>query len=188
MLGALTALCCFATDPRKQPTDYPAHTDTPKVAIGAEYLVHSVPTGHETFFLPNVLVVDTALYPKGGEFKIDAHAFTLRINGNGVLAPMAPAMAAYSMGMNQTFRGQNGSRQLPPGQAPTTQDPNQPDNQSNGPEAPADAMVRLALQDGQFHSPQGGFLYFPFSGKTKTIKSLDLVYTGSGGEVIIPLF
>ncbi len=37
-------------------------------------------------------------------------------------------------------------------------------------------MIRTALPEGSFKGPVSGFLYFPWKGKPKSIKKLDLLY------------
>jgi hypothetical protein len=48
--------------------------------------------------------------------------------------------------------------------------------------------VRTALPEGETRSGQAGFLFFPYSGKTKKLKGIDLIYKSAGGEVVVKLF
>jgi len=55
-------------------------------------------------------------------------------------------------------------------------------------ETVGEATVRLQLPEGEFHSAQSGFLYFAFSGKTKRIKTLDLIYRDGETDLVVKLF
>ncbi len=191
---ALAGALCFG-DPRAKPADYPAHAQSAHVAIGAEYLVHSFSNGRQTFFVPDYLVVDTAVYPQG-KLTIQQGHFQLRVNGTQRLNPVAPSMVGYSL-QNPDFRNPGmaqqqprfpgdpgGTRPLPPAQAP---DPSQSDPQA-APESALESLTRTALPEGEFHSPQSGFLYFEYGGKIKKIKTLDLVYSDDAGELVVKLF
>jgi hypothetical protein len=183
---------CLA-DPRPKSTDYPAHAESAHVSLGAEYLVHSFSNGRQTYFVPACLVVDTAVYPHG-PLLIKPGNFRLRLNGTTMLSPQAPGMVAYSLngpgfGDEQPrhqprFPGDN-SGNYPP-QAPQAPDPAHPERE--GTEPVAEALARTALQDGEFHSAQSGFLYFPFNGKLKKVKSMDLVYSDEAGELVVKIF
>ena len=167
------------------------------MAIGAEYLMHTFSNGRQSFFVPEYLVVDTAVYPHGNLTLKQSH-FQLRLNGAQKLDPVAPNMVGYTLRnpdfnaasnrpqQQPRFPGDPGANRPPqPTQAP---DPSQGDPQMATPESALDALVRTALPEGEFHGPQNGFLYFEFGGKTKKIKSLDLVYSDDAGELVVKMF
>lgn len=199
----LAGLCLLvrAEDPRAKPTDYPAHAESDRVAIGAEYLMHSFSNGSQTYFLPGYLVVDAAVFPKS-PLVINEGNFKLRVNGGALLASQAPNMVAYSlessgftngsgMGSRGPVIGQSPNDPGYPGDgrttAPVPQAPN-PSEPTTRPDKAGDVAIHDALPEGEFHSAQAGYLYFPFGGKTKKIKSLDLVYEGPAGELVVKLF
>lgn len=206
----LSALCLSVAtaDPRLKPTDYPAHGESPHVAIGAEYLVNSFSNGTQTYFLPGYLVVDTAVYPHGA-LLINHGSFKLRMNGKIILPVQAPNMVAYSL-QNPDFVnatrataaasagnggtviiGESPTPSRFPGDRRTTQPPPQigSGGDAGGQPAAADVVaIKTALPEGEFHSPQGGFLYFAYEGKTKKIKSLDLLYNDGQDELVVKLF
>lgn len=193
LLVLLSSSVCVA-DTRDKATDYPAHAESAHVAIGAEYLVHSFSNGRQTFFVPGYLVVDTAVYPHG-PLKLSPTNFKLVMNEKTGLSAQAPNMVAYTLknvggldyGQRQggsQFPGDTRGAPLPqPTQAP---DPAHPERDPN--ETVDSALLRTALNEGEVHTPQSGYLYFPFDGKTKKIKSLDLVYTDDSGALTIKLF
>ena len=61
---------------------------------------------------------------------------------------------------------------------PPTSDPdNNPGGVTTEPRVPAsELVVQMALPEGPYRGPVSGFLYFPYKGKTTSIKSLDLLY------------
>jgi hypothetical protein len=177
---ALYAGALYADDPRQKPADYPVHAESARVDIAAEYLVHSFGNGHQMYLAPDFLVVDTAVYPHGA-LKIDPAQFALRIDGKYLIKPMAPQMVAYTVSQANPVN--------PRSPFPVQSSPD-PDRQNGKPtpEAAGEVLVRMALQAGEFHSPQGGFLYFPFNGKLKKVKSMELVYSGDAGQLTLNLY
>ena len=83
------------------PADYPAHatlgtTTLGTTAIGAEYLVHSIPAGNQTLLASEYLVFEVAVFPpRDHAVEISSGTFTLRLNGKKqVLYPVAPGFVA----------------------------------------------------------------------------------------------
>src|SRR5579863_3176985 len=87
------------TAPKPAPTDYPVHAAFGALAIGAEYLVHSIPAGDQTLFAADYLVVEVAVFPgHGTPVEIGTLSFGLRINGRKQLIyPDAPGFVAASL-------------------------------------------------------------------------------------------
>ena len=188
---------------RTKAEEYPAHAAAGKADLGAEYLVHSLPSGTETFFVADYLVLDVGVFPKG-EINLRQGDFRLRINGSISLTPIAPEMMAFAIRAGDFQTAASGdpngtvTRRQPqerfPGdpQARVPVPPRAPDpNRPNGPparETANAAAIRMALPEGRYHGPEIGFLYFPYEGKTKKIKSLELLYAGDAGEATLKIF
>src|SRR5260370_27853378 len=87
------------TTVKEKATDYPVHADVDTVSIGAEYLVDSIPAHSQTFFAPDYLVVEVAVFPGRLEpVEIGANTFTLRINGRKeIIFPDSPGFVAASL-------------------------------------------------------------------------------------------
>jgi hypothetical protein len=181
LILVVEASALIAGDAREKPADYPAQAESARLAIGAEYLVHSAGNGLKMFFVPGYLVIDAGVYPRGA-LLMDPRQFALRINGKMLLPPEAPQAVGYSL----TFSPDG----LPQVQhSPGPPDPEHPDPQYvQKTETPSEALVRLALQQGEYRGAQGGYLYFAFNGRVKKIQSLDLLYTGDGGPLAVKLF
>src|SRR5437588_11552680 len=95
-LAAALALA-QGTAPKPQAADYDVHADTPKAALGAEFMVHSFSGQGTTYIAKDYLVVEVALYPPKGQ-PIDVGRFALRINGKKQLLTQAqPQMVATSL-------------------------------------------------------------------------------------------
>jgi hypothetical protein len=200
------------TEPKAKPGDYPVHAEAGGVGLGAEFMVHSFSRGEESYIAEYYLVVEVALFPpKGKTLQVNLGEFTLRVNGRKrVLVPQAPQMAATSLrhpewqtgqsiqagagigDVGVTVGGPPVNRNPFPGAPPVSRLPNPPrapdPNTPPGVEPRArvqadELLVQTALSEGECHGPVSGFLYFPYQGKTKSIKSVDLLY----GDAVLKL-
>jgi hypothetical protein len=184
------------------------------LGLGAEYLVHSFSAGRQTFVAPRYLVVEVAVLPaKGQAVELGAGQFLLRINGKpkDVLQSEAPAFVAASL----KYPDWEGSRGLQTevglgpvtiGRPPTVgrfpgdsrepqprMPPGAPDQNPAGLEreenltAP-EAVVDAALPEGRATGPVSGHLYFPYRGKVKSLKSLELIFQLGGKQTVLRLF
>ena len=153
----------------------------------------------------------------GKEILVNAGNFSLRLNGKkkNVLMPQTPGMVAASLKYpdwqdrprveagagvgdigvlvggpadRERFPGdpRPGQRRLPaPPRAPVPEDP-------SGSEKPepvrADELVlEAALPEGERKSAAAGYLYFAYRGKTKSVRSVDLLYSGPEGPATLRL-
>ena len=204
----------FAQDapPRSKASDYPAHAALPGMEIGAEYLVHSIPVKNRMYFSKEYLVVDVAVFPatKGGPVSISARRFTLKINGGKmVLDTDSPGTVAASLKypdweQRRAVTAQAGpvifgappavgrfpgdprptQGRLPP--APRVPEQPDPSSEPKQSDLPIDQQIaQIALPEGSFNEYAKGCLFFRFTGKTKSIRSLELVYdTGDKGSKV----
>lgn len=191
------------TEHKDKATDYPLHTIVGRVAIGADYLIHSIPVGDQTFFAKNYLVVEVAVFPPVADpVRIDGNTFKLRLNGQKLpLTSDAPGFVAASLkfpdwephpvasasagvgdadviiGPQPTaarFPGDpNAAHPIPPA-VPSTAEQN--GIHRDVPETIDEILARTALLEGLADHPVSGFLYFPYKGKLKSLKSIELVF------------
>ncbi len=205
------------TEHKDKATDYPFHATAGRVSIGADYLIHSIPAGDQTFLAKDYLVVEVAVFPAFAEpVSIDGNTFKLRLNGQKFpLTSIAPGFVAASLkypdweqhpaaeasaGMGNAsvilgrppavgrFPGDptDSQNRLPqPPRAPTTEEQN--GIQRERPETTGEIIARTALLEGPTDHPVSGFLYFPYKGKIKSLKSVDLIYESKGGSVTLKL-
>jgi hypothetical protein len=210
LLFALLGTCIMRAQyevPRKA-NEYPAHDRWQQFEIGAEYLVHSIPTDSGSIFARDYLVVEVAIYPDKPVIILSAN-FTLRVNGKrSMLYPEAPGFVAASLkypdweerptligtagvGDGSVIVGapapvgrfpgdRTGGRPigLPRKEPENTDAAGQP-RQSTSIE---DLVAGAALPEGEARTPRKGSLYFAFEGKLKSIHTLELVYDDNHGN------
>jgi hypothetical protein len=51
----------------------------------------------------------------------------------------------------------------------------------------AQRVKKASLAEGELPLPRAGFLYFPYGGKVKGIRSLELIYSGAAGKAKVDL-
>ncbi len=217
VLGISISLLSAQGEAPKKAADYPVHVQVRGYELGAEYLVHSVPTEQGTLFTDDYLVIELAVFPSRGVTPvISTGSFTLRINGKkSVLLSQAPGMVAASLKYpdwqtRRTVEGTAGNENgdvivgRPPAvgrfpgdptgsRLPRTQPPEETGPAANvGRQRPIsvdELVTRAALPEGPVEKPVRGCIFFPFHGKTKSIKSLELLYASpDGGEVKLVMF
>jgi hypothetical protein len=200
------AVYALGSTPKAKAEDYDAHAKSDDAEIGAEYMVHSFSRGKAMYIARDFLTVEVALYSDQAEkrqmFDINYGDFQLTVNGKKIaLTPMNPYTVATTLDhpdwqpqqphVEATAGTPNGRVTLgapphtplptgdPPGYprtAPLPQ-PDPPGGIEPQPRASASQIaVECALPDGSQGSPVSGFLYFAYSGSTKSIKSLVLHY------------
>jgi len=213
VLALLSASCLYSeTEHKDKATDYPVHGMVGKVAIGADYLIHSIPAGDQTLLAKDFLVVEVAVFPAFAQpVTIDGNTFTLRLNGAKFpLASSAPGFVAASLKYPDWEQhpttvasggvGNAGVTIGPPTVARFPGDPNASHpvprgpsaEERNGversdPESAEEVITRTALIEGQTDHPVSGFLYFPYKGKIKSLKSVELIYQSKDGSVTFKL-
>ena len=209
------ALLLAGTEPKAVAAEYPAHGMAGNVAIGAEYLVRSFSGRSQTFFARDHLVVEVAVFPASGEgTPVSLGQFTLRINKKELIAAQGPEFVAAGFkypdweirprleGMagagnggvivgrpepQERFPGDPtpGRTRLPP--RPRAPDPDHTGAEAQPPARAEDVVIESALPDGEFAAPVSGYLYFPYKGKTKSIRSVDLLYHGTSHTLTLRL-
>ncbi len=214
-LALLSAAClCGQTEHKHKATDYPVHAMAGQMAIGADYLVHSIPAGDQTFVAPDYLVVEVAVFPAPGQpVTIDGNSFALRLNGKKfTLPPDAPGFVAASLkypdweqhptavapgGVGNAgvtvglpppvgrFPGDPTATQQPLPRPPTQEERNGIDRQQ--PKSAEEVIAGSALLEGKTDHPVSGFLYFHYRGKIKSLKSIELIYQGKEGPATLKL-
>jgi len=202
--------------PRTQPQHFPLQAKAGTLTLAAEYLVRGLPGDTEVFFVRDYLVVEIAFFPAPGSRQaIRNTAFTLILNKDKTpLLPATPQMVAAALKYEdwtdrptlQTSVSSDGGTILIGGPQRTPRFPNDPtvatDPTRTPPrvetnpdrsgierpkEAAPEAAVAYALPEEPFSAPIRGYLYFPYSGKTKSIKKAVLLFRGEQGEATLNL-
>ena len=206
--------CVAGTQPKAAVTEYPAHIELPQLALGAEDMVRSFALDGRVYVAEDYLVVEVALFPaRGTRPLVRVSDFQLHLNGSkqGLLA-QTPGMVAASLKYSDweskpTLIGEasagnagviinrpQGSQRFP---MDTRQErsrlPRPPQVSMDRQVEPTDQrtaaelVVEAALQEGEAASPISGYLYFPYKGKTKKIRSMALGYLHRGEWISLPL-
>lgn len=194
----LAAGLAFAdgTTPKPSPADYDVHANAGPFDIGAEYMVHSFSAGEEMYLAERYLVVEVAFYPplKTDTVTVDLKKFRLRLNHKTTIEADAPSQAAASLtptmfdyqppsrvsiGAGAGPIGVGIGQPQYPGQAPPrprAPEPDPPGGIERRQVSPEEVLLNTALPAGEHKGPVSGFVYFPFVGKTKSVKSVELIY------------
>ena len=180
--------------PRAAPSDYQAQGQVGAVAIGAEFMGHSLPTPEATYDSDEYVVVEVGLFgPPQATAKLATSDFSLRVNGNKKVLP------------NQPFELVFRSLKDPAWEPPKSEDKSKSSFSTNGggnsgdpPPLPPKMPLELrrameqhvqhsAMLEGDRRLPQAGLVFFEYRGKTKNITSLELIYSGAAGNTTISL-
>jgi len=200
----LSAALAFAqgTKPKASASGYDVHAQAGALDIGAEYMVHSFSAGEQMFIAEDYLVVEVALYPlmKDDPVTVDLNHLKLRLNGKTVIPADQPAQAAASLTRSRGYvprtSGMSGGIGVGPLGIPVGQQPGGPPVQRGpapprAPEAdpgsgvtrevvkPDEVLMNTALPEGPQKGRIAGFVFFPYRGKTSSIKSLVLEFEGA---------
>ena len=209
---AIAAAQADRLEPRPKPSEYSQQAKLPKATLAAEFLAHSYSGEGRMFFTEEYFVIEVAIYPEKGEtIELNNSQFQLRLNGKKqTLFPQNPEMAAASIkysdwvnrphveatagvGDDTVTVGRPRPQQGPfpgggPNQTPMPRAP-EPDYKNQGerkaPQSPGDVVKETALEQGPHKAPVAGHLYFPYAGKAKSLKSIELLYNGPAGEAVL---
>lgn len=199
---------------RSRLTDYPVHAELPQFELGAYFLGHDLPTEKTTYSPSDYLVVEVAIFPPdGARVHISNRDFTLRVNNKKTIDAASQQSVAASLRYSnfdqatalpsgggigdatvggvpgQRFPGDANPSAIPQPRPTLSQSSDDPYSAAPNRDIPVErAVADVALQDGVMNRPTKGDLFFRFSGKTKSIHSLDLIYTDDkGAQTILTL-
>ncbi len=210
MLALAAAQAENGTTPKAKPDEYPARAEAPGMTLAAEYLLFTIAHAQKSYVVPDHLVIEVAVYPaKGRRVKVTSGLFTLRLNGKKELPVTSPEMVSAALRYPDWERSRNlqvgagpiifgGPSSVPrfPGDRRDEQQRRVPQpvdtTDIDGPDAVPitgpDAAIRWALPDGEFGGPVSGFIYFPYRGKAKAVKTAELIFHGAGEPIVLKLF
>ena len=212
-LFALAFVCANAQCiPRANASEYAAHEELRTASIGAENLGHNMSTGKGAISVPDYLVIEVAVYSKASPVPLKAGNFVLRLNGKrDLLLAQAPTMVAASLkyddwemrpaviataGMGDgaitvgrpTHSGRFPGDPTTPQSNPIPRAPTEASSVQKAPlDTPDDLVNRHALPEGEVRPPSSGYLFFPFKGKMKSLKKVELLYEGPLGAATLLL-
>ncbi len=184
--------------PRPTPGEYQAHAPAGNFTIAAEYTEHAIPTPEATLSSEDFVAVEVAFYgPPNAHLKISHDDFSLRIN----TGKKTPNTAAVQYGI--VFRSLKDPEWQPPEPVAAKSKTGintggEGGQQDNSPPPPVHVPIEVeraaqqkvqkaALPEGDRTLPAAGLIFFPFHGKTKSIRSIELVYDGPAGKATLKL-
>jgi hypothetical protein len=180
--------------PRAAPTDYQAHARAGTVTVAADFTGHSVPTLQGPLSTEDYVVIETGLFGSpGAQIRLSADDFSLRINGKKKPLP------ARQFGL--ILESLKDPEWEPPEKAEKKSKASiggGGKTEGNGPPAPvkipiplqramAQRVQQAALPEGDRALPQAGLIFFEYRGKTKSIRSIELIYAGPAGQATLTL-
>lgn len=204
------ALLPAQVPPKENAAAYPAQAALGNYTLAAEYMVHSIPVPGGNIITEDYLVIEAAFFgPRYSQLSLSAEQFMLRVNGEktprltqspGIVAasvkyPEREQRRTLTLGAGPVIFGQPRNTGRFPGDpnesrpVPQVSQPPNPAGVEREPPPPVDEQIQLAaFRSGERELPTAGELFFPFKGKTKSIKSLELLYDGPAGKITVKLF
>jgi len=174
-------------------TEYQAHAQAGDVTVAAEFRGHSVPTPEATYTTEDYVIVEAALFgAPQARAKLAVGDFSLRINGKKVPLASQPYELAFKSlkdpewepptkeAKSKTSIGGNGG-------GDTSSTPAVVHMPMELRRAMEQRVQKSAMLEGDRALPQAGLLFFEYRGKTQSIRSLELIYSGSAGNATLTL-
>jgi hypothetical protein len=180
--------------PRVGPSEYQSHAQAGAVTIAADFDGHSVPTPDATYTTEDYVVVEAALFgPAEARATLSKGDFSLRINGKKLASPSQPYELVFhslkdpeweppskDSKAGKTSLGTGGGTD--PGSTPAVV--HMPIELRRTMEQ---RVQKVSMLEGDRALPQAGLLFFEFRGKPQSIRSLELIYSGSAGNATLAL-
>lgn len=211
LLAASCSLLAQGTKTRDDPAKYSAHAKLGTVGLGADLWGHFIPVDGGALKANSYLVVEVGLFaPASTKVVIDSGHFVLKVNGQR-LVPDSPGLVTIgAMDPDMQERGPRliTDTQIGGGEISTGRDPTQPkfpgdsrpedipqprrhpstdDGIQAKPIDPVKAVNEGALPEGSHATPISGYLYYPWTGKLKRIKHVELEYSSPLGTATLTL-
>jgi hypothetical protein len=179
--------------PRATPADYQAHAQAGMFTIAAEFDAHSIPDPQSVLTTEDYVVVEVGLFgPADARLNLNYEDFSVRLNGKKNPEPAKPYAlifkslkdpqfepASPSEPKTKTNIGGSGKGQSDPGALPPiVHIPIEVER------AMEQRVQKAALPQGERPLPAAGLLFFEHGGK---VKSIELIYNGPAGKVVLPL-
>ncbi|HEX4230129.1 MAG TPA: hypothetical protein VHZ07_15755 [Bryobacteraceae bacterium] len=209
--ASLSLLHAQGTKTRNNPAKYGAHVKIGSVGLGADLWGHFIPLEGETLKADSYLVVEVALFASPNiKVDIDPGQFVLKVNGQRIL-PNSPGLVTLGFvdsdmrerGPRLIADGQIGSGDISVGRDPTQPKfpgdsnpadippPRRTQTTDNGlqkePIDPVKAVDEASLPEGAHATPISGYLFYPWRGKLKRVKHVEIEYTSTLGSATLTL-
>ena len=184
--------------PRSTPADYQAQAKAGNVTLAAEFARHAVPTAQGVFNTEDYVVVEAAVFGAADtRLTISADDVSIRISGKKTPLPSQPyglilkslkdpdwAPPETGEPKSKSKGGITGGGGGGGGNDPPPLPPQMPLELQR---AMAQKVQKAVLPEGAHALPVAGLLFFPYRGKTDSIRSLELIYSGPAGKATLAL-
>jgi hypothetical protein len=184
--------------PRATPGDYQAQAKAATVTVAAEFKGHFVPTPDGLLSTDDFVVVEVGLFgPPDARLKMSFEDFSLRLNGQKKVLPSQSDVVVFKSVKDPEWEPPDKDKEEKAGKTSMS---------SGGRGAPADVgpppvvhpplplqrswehrVEKASLMEGERPLPQAGLIFFKYGGKTKNLRSIELIYDGAGGKAILAL-
>ena len=183
---------------RASASDYQGHAaGGGGVTIAADFTGHSVPTPLASYNDEDYVAVEVALFgAPGAHLKLSRQDFSLRINGKKAI-PSAIYLAMYRSIKDPNYVSEadiaDKKRIKEEGGVPIVGEDSSDRNPHWHPipfniEHQMEVRIeKAALPEGDRALPAAGLVYFPYDGRENRISSVELIYDGTAGRLIVPL-
>jgi hypothetical protein len=166
--------------------------------LAVDFDAHAVPTSDGVFSNEEYITFEVAMFgPAGAHIPLRYEDFSIRINAKKQPEPSTPFTFIFKTLKSPEWEAtlayvpkESGNGVNTGGGGRGANDPTPPPK----PKMPIDVERRMELRVQKAAVPEGdrplpatGLIFFQYSGKTKNIRSMDLIYNGAAGKATIPM-
>jgi hypothetical protein len=181
--------------PRVTAAEYQAHAQAGTVTIAAEFTGHAVGTPQGTLTTEDYLVVEVGFFgPAEARAKLAIDDFSLRVSGKKAPLPGQPYGMVLSSLKDPEWeppvkveKKSSMSTGGGGGQGESNEPPTPPKMSFPERRAMEQKVQKATLPEGDRALPVAGLIFFQYGGKTKGIKSIELIYSGPAGKATLKL-
>jgi hypothetical protein len=182
---------------RATPGDYQAHAQAGSVTIAADFDGHSVSTPDAVFSSEEYVSFEVAFFgPAGSKLILNPNDFKLRIKGKKTPLDAQPYALVFH-GLKDPDWEQSVVLEKQASQSKTSIGGGGGGNNDGPPPQPKmpigverkmeQRVEKAALPEGDRPLPEAGLIFFQYRGKTSSMQTLELVYTGAAGKATLSL-
>lgn len=180
--------------PRPAPTDYQARVKAGMVTIAADFHGHNVPTEEAgPYSTEDFVVLEVAVFGQPDQrLQISPDQFSLRVNGKKNPLPSQSYLTVFHSLKDPSWEPPENTAK-----SKTTLNTGGGGSQDDLPaivhmpmqlrHAMEQRVIKSSFPEGERPLPQAGLLFFEHHGQTKSIRSVELTYSGPAGKATMAL-
>jgi hypothetical protein len=162
--------------PRATPADYQAQAQAGGMTIAAEFVGHFVPTLQGNLSTEDYVVVETGMF--GPPEARQPYGMVIKSLKDPDWEPPAAAESSSKSKTNVSTGGGGGHDKDPPAPVHIPIEVQR---------AMQQRIQKASLPEGDRTVPVAGLIFFQYSGRTQGIRSIELIYNGSAGNITLEL-